>query len=142
MNELEQLKNRIKQAYDSLPPKEALCEIRGIWEQLDDAVGLAEARTGLLLGKVERLEVYGDVVEKLIAAAGILVDIQGDVKVTTSGNEVEWRRGDSLLKWSIDISENRWPMVLVYVLSNERGIRHTKTFHDAFGLIEHLEEWL
>ena len=144
MNELEQLKNRIKQAYNSLPPKEALREIRWIWEQSDDAVGLAEARTRLLLGKMERIDVHGDVIGKLIALVGVMIDIPSDVTVTvtTDGNEVDWRRGDSLIRWSIDISENRWPMVLVYVLSKKGGIRHTRTSRDAFGVIEHLEEWL
>lgn len=53
-SELVVTKEEIRGAYDEIDdPGDAIREIAKIWAKLDDATGLAEARTRILLGKVD-----------------------------------------------------------------------------------------
>jgi hypothetical protein len=54
--ELSESKREIRYAYDEIGPSDpgrALRSIAGVWAKLDDALGLAEARSRLLLGRMK-----------------------------------------------------------------------------------------
>ena len=55
--EVDNVKEAIRFAYHTLEPREALERIAKIWEELDGAVDLAQARSRLLLNQVRAPEV-------------------------------------------------------------------------------------
>ena len=179
--ELARAKERIKNAFDTMPPNDALRDIRETWAGLDDAVGLAEARTRLLLGKIDppktlptlptwvtdgfeamnadddddddvsALPAAVESARRLIAASLAALEVPNDLKAEIdrgpSGQVViDWRADAFRVQWMVGVSPISWPGVTVNALarigSGRGAVRETRTFHDAFGVLEHFQEQL
>ncbi len=159
----------IRQAYEHFSPQEAVERIERLWQQIDVADGVAEAKMRLLLRRLTPPElrdvrpslevqlkqlvggsaedsVHPDVIDSvrsLLRALPPSVDptLEADGRGAV---EVDFG-GASQLTWLVERPRITWPGVSVRAYARAKGSRgpvKVKPFHQAFGLLEHAKQHL
>ncbi len=151
------VKDCIKKADDdtNLSKREALEKIRKVWRGIDDCFGLAEARTRLILGKLDNLvlaeepewlknaeivlrkkaleehkinELVFDDAKKLIRACVNLEGyskLEAEIYPALDGIAVDWKVSPDAHQWIVSPTMNVWPMVYVHALNSKAHEKHS-----------------
>ena len=163
----EEISDALRQAFDHPDPREALQQLDSLWARVEDLTSLAESRLRLLLKRAkppalaEQPEWFGKAVAELlsdtdgscvphestIASASLLVraleaahaGLRAHLTAMPFGAiEVSWET-DLALNWLVWAPRLTWPGVHVRVYSRDKHEAPlvARTFHQAFGVIQH-----